>query len=193
VQGLFALHLPKQVGGLGLPLPEIARVSEELGRSPLGYYAVNMQVSDVGNMEILMLHGTDAQKERFLGPLARGEARSCFAMMEFENAGSNPVMLDARVEDKGDHWELHAHKWFITGVDGAAFAIVMAVTDPDASLYLRASQILVPLPAPGYSLVRNLAVMGEEGGGWGSHGETRFDGVKVPKENLLGGRGAGFV
>src|SRR5207248_7950060 len=125
--GLWAPQLPKQYGGMGLSLLEHALVSEELGRSPLGHYAFNCQAPDAGNMEILWQQGTPAQKERFLAPLVRGEIRSCFAMTEPERPGSNPTWLDTRAVLEGGEWAIDGHKWFTSGADGAAFAIVMAV------------------------------------------------------------------
>jgi alkylation response protein AidB-like acyl-CoA dehydrogenase len=190
--GLFAPHLPRELGGMGLSLVDVAYVSEVLGRTPLGHYAVNMQAPDVGNMEILMAYGTAEQRARFLEPLARGEVRSCFAMTEPEHAGSNPVWMSTRARDDGDAWVIDGHKWFTTAADGASFAVVMAVTDPDAPPHVRASQFLVPLDTPGFTLVRNLHVMGHAGGGWASHAELRFEGCRIPKANVLGQVGAGF-
>jgi acyl-CoA dehydrogenase len=190
--GLFAPHLPTELGGMGLPLVDVAYVSEALGRTPIGHYAVNMQAPDVGNMEILIGHGTPEQKARFLGPLAKGEIRSCFAMTEPEHAGSNPVWMSTTAREDGDHYVIDGHKWFTTAAEGATFAVVMAVTDPAAPPHLRASQILVPLDTPGYRFVRNLPVMGHAGGGWASHAEVRFEGCRVPKSNVLGHVGAGF-
>jgi alkylation response protein AidB-like acyl-CoA dehydrogenase len=190
--GLFAPHLPKELGGMGLSLVDVAYVSEVLGRTPIGHYAVNMQAPDVGNMEILHSHGTPEQKERFLMPLARGEIRSCFAMTEPEHAGSNPVWMSTTAREDGDSYVIDGHKWFTTAAEGASFAVVMAVTDPNAPPHLRATQILVPLDTPGYTFVRNLPVMGHAGGGWASHAEVRFEGCRVPKTNVLGHVGAGF-
>lgn len=178
---------------MGLSLLDVAYVSEVLGRTPLGHYAVNMQAPDVGNMEILIAHGTPEQKERFLLPLARGEIRSCFAMTEPEHAGSNPVWMSTIARSDGDDYVIDGHKWFTTAADGAAFAVVMAVTDPDAAPHARASQILVPLDTPGFRIVRNLPVMGHAGGGWASHAEVRLEGVRVPKSNRIGPEGAGFL
>ncbi|HSB29676.1 MAG TPA: acyl-CoA dehydrogenase family protein, partial [Pyrinomonadaceae bacterium] len=90
-EGLWAPHLPKEYGGLGLTLSEFARVSEELGRTPIGHYLFNCQAPDIGNTEILISHGTDSQKENYLLPLTRGEIRSCFSMTEPEHPGSNPT------------------------------------------------------------------------------------------------------
>jgi alkylation response protein AidB-like acyl-CoA dehydrogenase len=192
--GLWAPYLPASLGGLDLPLDAYARFSEVLGWTPFGPYVCNCQAPDVGNMELLLQFGTEAQRAQFLEPLARGDIRSCFAMTEPEHAGSNPVMLSTRAVRDGDEFVITGHKWFTSSADGASFAVVMAVTNPDAAApHERASQILVPLPASGYTLVRNISVMGEAGGGWPSHAEVRFDGVRVPVANLLGAQGAGFA
>jgi len=192
--GLWAAHVPDEHGGAGLPLTEFAHLSEELGRSPLGHYLFNCQAPDVGNMEILMAHGTPEQRERFLAPLVRGDVRSCFTMTEPEFAGSNPVWMGTTAIRDGDAWVLRGHKWFATGADGAAFAICMAVTDPDADdPYRRASMFIVPTDTPGYELVGNLSVMGHRGGDWASHGEVAYHGARVPGDHLLGGEGMGFA
>lgn len=192
--GLWAPYVPRAHGGMGLALADYAHVSAELGWSPLGAYAFNCQAPDVGNIELLLAHGTEGQRGRWLAPLLTGAARSCFAMTEPANAGANPVVLDARARAEGDGWVLDAHKWFTTAADGAAFAIVMAVTDPDApSPHQRASMLLVPMDAPGVTLVRNIRIMGDEGDGWASHAELRFDGVRLGADALLGPRGGGFA
>ncbi|MBY0488358.1 MAG: acyl-CoA dehydrogenase family protein [Gemmatimonadaceae bacterium] len=192
--GLWAPFLPEAYGGVGLPLDAYARLSEVLGWTPFGHYVCNCQAPDVGNMELLLQFGTDAQRAQFLEPLARGEIRSCFAMTEPEHAGSNPVWMSTRAVRDGDEWVIIGHKWFTSSADGAAFTIVMAVTDPDATApHARASQIIVPLSTPGFTLVRNISVMGEAGGGWASHAEVRFDGVRVPVANTLGAPGKGFA
>jgi acyl-CoA dehydrogenase len=192
--GLWAPFLPEAYGGLDLPLDAYARLSEVLGWTPFGHYVCNCQAPDVGNMELLLQFGSAAQKRTFLEPLARGDIRSCFAMTEPEHAGSNPVWMSTRAVRDGDEWVITGHKWFTSSADGASFTVVMAVTDPDAAApHARASQILVPLPTPGFTLVRNIAVMGERGGGWASHAEVRFDEVRVPVTNLLGGQGQGFA
>jgi alkylation response protein AidB-like acyl-CoA dehydrogenase len=192
--GLWAPHLPTELGGLGLPLAQFARISEELGRSPIGLYTFNCQAPDVGNMEILHKFGTEAQKERFLKPLVQGEIRSFFSMTEPEHAGSNPVWMSTTAVAEGDSYIIDGHKWFSSAADGAAFSIVMVVTNPEAeSPYQRASQIIVPVDTPGFSHVRRIKIMGEEGQDYFSHSEVRFEECRVPKENLLGEEGAGFV
>jgi acyl-CoA dehydrogenase len=192
--GLWAPQLPAQLGGLGLRLPEFARVSEELGRSPLGHYLFNCQAPDAGNMEVLIECGSHEQKARWLEPLARGELRSCFAMTEPEVAGSNPVWLNTSARRDGDDYVIDGHKWFTSAADGAAFAVVMAVTNPDAPKpHQRASQIVVPADTPGFRIVRNLPVMGEAGSGYFSHSEVVFESCRVPQSHRLGAEGDGFA
>jgi acyl-CoA dehydrogenase len=181
------------VPDLGVPLEEFAMLSEELGRSPLGHYCVNAQAPDIGNMELLELAGSEEQKERWLRPLRAGEIRSCFSMTEPERAGSNPTWMDTRAVLEEGQWTIDGHKWFTSAADGAAFAVVMAVTDPEAPPHLRASMIIVPCDTPGFERVRNIPVMGHAGEGWPTHAEIRYTHCRVPKENLLGGRGAGFA
>ena len=192
--GLWAPHIPEAYGGQGLSLVEFAHIGEELGRSPLGHYLFNCQAPDVGNMEILLKHGTDEQKERYLRPLVRGEIRSCFSMTEPAYPGSNPVWMGTTAVKDGGDYVINGEKWFSSGADGAAFTIVMALTDPQAaSPYLKASMIIVPTGTPGFRHVRNTSVMGETGSDYASHGEVLFDHCRVPQTNLLGQEGAGFV
>lgn len=192
--GWWLPQMPAEQGGMGLSLMDFAHVSEVLGRSPLGHYVFNCQAPDAGNMEILSHFGTPEQKARWLAPLLQGELRSCFAMTEPDMPGSNPVMLATRAVKDGDDYIIDGHKWFTTGADGAAFAIVMAVTHPDAgSPYASATQIIVPTDSPGFRHVRNVPVMGEAGEGYASHGELRFERCRVPQTHRLGGEGAGFM
>lgn len=192
--GLWTPQLPQAWGSPGLSLAEFGQVSELLGRSPFGHYLFNCQAPDAGNMEILIEHGTPEQQDRFLWPLLRGEIRSCFSMTEPEHAGSNPVMMSTTAVKDGDDYVINGHKWFTSAADGAAFAIVMAVTNPEAeSPYARASQIIVPTDTPGFNLVRNIPVMGEAGEGYMSHSEIRYENCRAPQANLLGQEGTGFT
>jgi len=192
--GLWAPHLPVKHGGIGLTLSEFALVSEELGRTPIGHYLFNCQAPDIGNMEILMDHGTPEQKERYFEPLARGEVRSCFSMTEPEHPGSNPTWMSTIAVRDGDDYVINGHKWFTSSAEGASFAIVMAITDSGASnRHKRASQIIVPIPTPGFQLVRNISVMGDEGSDYASHAEVRYENCRVPQSNLLGEEGEGFM
>src|SRR5437016_1104111 len=192
--GLWCPQLPESVGGLGLSLAEFGRVSEELGRTPMGHYLFNCQAPDAGNLEILIEHATPEQKETWLAPLVRGDIRSCFSMTEPEHAGSNPVWMSTTATKDGKDYVINGHKWFTSAADGAAFAIVMAITNPDAAKpHHRASQIIVPTNAPGFRLVRNIPVMGDEGEDYGSHAEIRYENCRVPQANLLGKEGDGFA
>ena len=191
--GLWAPHLPKVYGGQGFSLPEFARISEALGRTPLGHYLFNCQAPDIGNMEILMEFGTPEQKETWLSPLVRGEVRSCFSMTEPDHAGSNPAWMDTQARKDGGDYVIDGRKWFTSAADGAAFAIVMAITNPEAeSPYARASQIIVPTNTPGFHRVRNTSVMGEAGEDYASHSEIIYQNCRVPQNNLLGQEGKGF-
>ena len=192
-EGMWGPQLPKELGGLGLTLVEHGLVSERLGRSPIGHYVFGCQAPDAGNMEILHKYGSAAQQAKWLEPLARGEIRSCFSMTEPENPGSNPTLLSCTARRDGDHYVIDGHKWFTSSADGAAFAIVMAVTNPDASPHARASMIIVPTDAPGFDRVRNIKIMGDAGEGWASHAEIWYRNVRVPVENRLGDEGAGFL
>ncbi|MHC4457133.1 MAG: acyl-CoA dehydrogenase family protein [Planctomycetota bacterium] len=190
---LWAPNHPKEYGGMGLNLVEHALVSEALGRSPLGHLVFGCQAPDAGNIEILYKFGTDAQKEVYLRPLIEGEIRSCFSMTEIDLPGSNPVMLDTTAVRDGDDYVINGHKWYTSSADGAEFAIVMAVTNPDAPPYLRASMIMVPTDTPGFNLVRNIPVMGHAGEDYFSHAEILYQSCRVPQSNLLGPEGQGFV
>jgi alkylation response protein AidB-like acyl-CoA dehydrogenase len=191
--GLWAPHLPPEAGGSGSGFIEYAYLNEEIGRSAYAQLVFGCQAPDAGNAEILHLFGTGEQKERFLQPLVAGATRSFFGMTEPEVSGSDPTGLQGSAVLDGDEWVINAHKWFSSGADGAGFGIVMVVTDPDAPAHRRASMILVPTDTPGYELVRRIPVMGHEGRGWGTHCETRFTDVRVPRENVLGEPGSGFL
>ena len=191
--GIWAPHLPRELGGLGLPLVDFAHVSEALGRSPLGHLCFNCQAPDVGNLELLHGHGSDEQQRRWLRPLAAGEVRSCFSMTEPDRPGSNPVWLSTTAVREGGSYVITGRKWFTSSADGAAFAIVMAVTNPDAEKpHARASMIVIPADTPGFRIVRNIPVMGEAGEDYFSHAEVEYDGCRVPVENRIGVEGAGF-
>ncbi|MCG8616299.1 MAG: acyl-CoA dehydrogenase family protein [Desulfobacterales bacterium] len=190
---LWAPNFPSDCGGMGLSLLEHGLVSEALGRSPLGHYVFWCQAPDAGNVEILHAHGSEAQKNRWLHPLVAGDIRSCFAMTEVDMPGSNPVMLETTAVRDGDDYIINGHKWYTSSADGAQFAIVMAVTNPDAPKYLQASMIIVPTDTPGFNHIRNIPVMGHEGDDYFSHAEIMFEGCRVPRENLLGAEGQGFV
>lgn len=190
---LWAPNFPKDVGGMGLSLLEHGLVSEALGRSPLGHYVFWCQAPDAGNVEILHMFGTPEQKERYLKPLVEGKIRSCFSMTEVDMPGSNPVMMETTAVKDGGDYVINGHKWYTTAADGSDFAIVMAVTNPEAHTYLQASMIIVPTNTPGFNLVRNIPVMGHSGSDYASHAEILYQSCRVPQENLLGPEGHGFA
>ncbi len=188
--GLWAPHLPKEWGGMGIGFIGQALVNEVIGRSVIGPRIFGNAAPDAGNAELLLIAATPEQKERYLRPLASGTVRSCFAMTEPEVSGSDPTGLRTTAKREGDEWVINGHKWFISGAIGSDFAIVMAVTDTTADSYGRASMILVPTNTPGFNIIRAVGVMGS--GGVGGHCEIRFEDCRVPAGNLLGEVGRGF-
>jgi len=189
--GLWAPHMPEEVGGMGIGVVGLALMNEIIGRSPIGPVAFGCQAPDAGNCEILHLFGTEEQKEKYLLPNVAGEIRSCIAMTEPEVSGADPTNYQTTAVLDGNQWVINGHKWFITGAIGASFSIVMAKTDPDAAPHKRFSMIIAPASAPGFKLIRAVPVMGHTRGG-GGHCEIRYENCRVPAENLLGARGAGF-
>lgn len=190
--GLWNLWLANHHEGPGLTNVEYGALCEEMGRSLHVAPAIfNCSFPDTGNAEALLDYGTPEQIERFARPLLEDDVRSCFALTEPEAASSDPtnIFTTARLED--GEWVLDGHKWWISGATGAAWAIVMAVTDPDSAPHARASMVLVPTDLDGFEVVRALPLMGHAAG-YG-HCELRFDGVRVPQDSLLGGRGQGFA
>lgn len=193
-ESLWGLHLPKDEGGLGLSLCEFGQLSEILAQAPFyGHYTFNCQAPDIGNMELLSSFGSAWQKSEFLHPLLTGATRSCFSMTEPNRAGSNPTLLDTTAVKEGDNFIINGHKWFSSGAEGAAFTIVMAVTQPNAPLHERASLIIVPMQHQGVEFIRNIPVFGEEGYGWASHAELKFNHCVVPQSYLIGEEGKGFA
>lgn len=189
-QGLWGPNLPREWGGMGIGFIGQALLNEIIGRSVFAPRLFGSAAPDAGNAELLIISATPEQKEEYLRPLAAGEVRSCFAMTEPEVAGSDPTGLRTTAVQQGNEWVINGHKWFISGAIGSAFAIVMAVTDPNAEAHARASMILVPTDTPGFNIIRAVPVMGS--GGVGGHCEIRFEDCRVPLSNLLGDRGKGF-
>ncbi len=188
--GLWNFFIPDREYGPGLTVHEYATLCEIMGRSPIGPRAFNCMAPDTGNMEILAQFGTPEQKRRWLDPCLAGEMRTCFSMSEPGTAGSDPTLLETRAVRDGDEYVINGHKWFTSGGINSAFAIVMAVTDPQAPPHRRASQIIVPTDTPGFQLVRAISVMGET---LGNHCEIAYKNCRVPVTNLLGEEGSGFA
>jgi acyl-CoA dehydrogenase len=187
-RGVWCPHMPDEWGGMGLGPTALAAVSAEAVKTPMGPYLMNCQAPDEGNMHTLLHFGTPEQKEKWLRPLCEGTMRSCFSMTEPEVAGSDPTLIQTTAVEDGDDWVINGHKWFTSGAHGADFAIVIARTDPDASVaQARNSAFIVPLSSPGFEIVRDVQTMG----GGGGHPEVRYTNVRVPRENMLGERGGG--
>jgi len=190
--GLWAPHLPPEAGGTGQGFLAYAHLNEEIGRVTWAQYVFNCQAPDAGNGEILHLFGTEEQKRRWLKPLVEGDARSFFSMTEPDVSGADPTGLRTTAKLDGDEWVIDGHKWFSSGAEGAAFGIVMAVTEPGDPPHHRMSQIIVPADAAGIE-IEAVPVLGHRGRGWTTHCEVRYTEVRVPAENLLGERGHGFL
>src|SRR6478736_3635970 len=174
--GLWSPHVPPEAGGGGTGFLDYAYLNEHIGRSAFGQLVFGCQAPDAGDAEILYLFGTDEQKEQWLQPLVAGQIRSFFSMTEPEVPGSDPTTLRTRAVRDGDEWVIDGHKWFSSGADGAAFGIVMAVTDPEAEPHRRASQIVVPADTRGVEIVGPTPVFGHAGSGWSTHCEVWYRG-----------------
>jgi acyl-CoA dehydrogenase len=187
--GLWAPQSPKEYGGMDLPMVAWAAIYEEAARSLFGPLALNCMAPDDGNMNILKLVGTRAQKDKWLKPIVDGAVRSSFIMTEpAPGGGSDPSMIRTKAEKKGDTYVVTGRKWFITGADGAAHFILVARTSDDKRKGLTA--FLFHKDQPGWRIVRRIPIMGpEEHGG---HCELEFDGLEIPAENVLMGEGDGL-
>jgi acyl-CoA dehydrogenase len=195
-RGLWAAHLDPELGGQGFGQVKLGLMHEILGTSPLAPFAFGNAAPDSGNSEILALAGTPEQKERYLFPLLAGDLKSAFSMTEPETAGSDPTLLQTRAVKEGDEWVIDGHKWFSSNGSIADFLIVMAVTDPDARRYQRASMFLVPVDTPGVEIVRDVPTMEHPWDSWGkygNHAEIHYRDVRLPADALLGAEGAGFL
>ncbi|OOL32295.1 acyl-CoA dehydrogenase [Rhodococcus rhodochrous] len=195
-RGLWNLFLPDAEHGAGLTNLQYAPLAEISGRSlSLAPEAMNCSAPDTGNMEILAMFGTESVKREWLAPLLDGSIRSCFSMTEPAVASSDANNIAATLVPDGDGFILRGHKWWSSGAmsDRCKFAIVMAVSNPEASAHQRHSMVLVPLDAPGVSIKRSTSVFGYDDGLHGGHAEIVYDDVRVPAEHVLGGPGQGFA
>jgi acyl-CoA dehydrogenase len=192
-RGLWNLFLPHETEwGGGLSNLDYAPLAEITGGSTIGPEAVNCAAPDTGNMEILTMFGTDAQRE-WLRPLLEGEIRSCFAMTEPAVASSDATNIECRIEADGDEYLINGRKWWSSGAgrERCKIAILMGKTDLAAPAHRQQSMVLVPMDTPGVTVVRDQLVFGfndPEG-----HCEVLYQDVRVPKSNLLGEEGGGFA
>jgi acyl-CoA dehydrogenase len=191
-RGIYTPHLPEEWGGLGLGVLGMALISQECGVSLLASLGLNAMAPDEGNMHTLLIAGTSAQLQEYLGPLADGRVRSCFAMTEPDVASSDPTNLETTAVRDGSEWVINGRKWCITGAEGAAFSIVVAKTGTDPAARHRSySLILVPTNTPGWAIERDPDWIGSHAPG--GHPIVTLTDVRVPVENLLGREGEGFV
>ena len=183
--GVFGPQLDEELGGLGLDLRGSAVILEEAGYSVLGPQALNCAAPDEGNMHMLGLIATSEQRQRYLVPLAAGQVRSCFSMTEpAPGAGSDPSMLLTRASRVDGGWSISGRKWFITGAEGAAFTICMAIAEEGATMFL------VDAELPGFTVERTIDATDRAFPG--GHGEVVFDDCRVGEDAVLGALGEGF-
>jgi acyl-CoA dehydrogenase len=201
--GLWNLFLPPHADGgagavsehqgAGLSNQEYAPLAEEMGRVPWAPEVFNCSAPDTGNMEVLVRYGRPEQQARWLAPLLAGEIRSAFAMTEPAVASSDATNIEARIERQGDDYVINGRKWWTSGAGDprCKVLIFMGKTDPGAARHSQQSMILVPMDAPGITILRPLTVMGYDDAPHG-HMEVDFKNVRVPASNILLGEGRGF-
>jgi acyl-CoA dehydrogenase len=195
-RGLWAAHLPPELGGQGFGQVKLGLMHEIIGTSPLAPHVFGNQPPDSGNSEILARSGTPEQRERYLEPLLAGELRSGFSMTEPENAGSDPTVMSTIAVRDSDEYVINGRKWFTTNGSVADFLILMAVTDPEAAPHRRASMFILEADTPGVTILRDVATMEHPVEAFGlldGHSEIAYENVRVPASALLGGEGEGFL
>ncbi len=197
-QGLWAAHLPPELGGGGFGQVKLGLMHEILGQTSYGPVVFGNNAPDSGNAELIALGieatGREDQRERWLEPLLAGEIRSAFSMTE-PGAGADPTLLSTRAIRDGDEWVIDGHKWFTSNGSVADILVVMAVTNPDVHPYQGSSMFIVPTSTPGVDIVRDVATMAdpvEHFGKFGAHSEVVYRGVRIPAGNLVGREGDGF-
>jgi acyl-CoA dehydrogenase len=193
--GLFAAHLPPELGGHGYGQVNLAQLHEIVGGSAtMGPIIFGNQPPDSGNAELIAVAGNDDQKERWMRPLLAGEQYSCFSMTE-PGGGADPTRIETRARRDGDEWVIDGHKWFSSNASIADFFIVMCRTNDSATRHARFSMIVVPAGTPGIH-IRDVPTMQHpftRPPAYGSEGTVVYEGVRVPAENLLGGEGEAFA
>ncbi|RZV59512.1 MAG: acyl-CoA dehydrogenase [Pseudomonadales bacterium] len=189
-RGLWACHLTPELGGQGYGQVKLALMNEILGRSLFASNVFGTMAPDTGNAELLAHFGTEEQKEKYLKPLLNQEITSCFSMTE-PAGGADPKTFTCKAVKEGDEYVISGEKWFSSHASFAEFLLVMLVTDDTVPIYEGASIILVPRETPGLEIIRDVGLMAEPLP-TGKHAHLRFNSVRVPAENCIGGEGKGF-
>lgn len=195
-RGLWACHLEEELGGQGMGQLRLAQMNLITGRCPFAQEIFGNMAPDSGNSELLAEGGTEEQKEKWLWPNLRGDIRSAFAITEPWVASTDPTQIESTAVLDGDEWVLNGRKWMITNASRADFIIFMMVTDPEAPVHKRCSMIVVEKGTPGMDIFRDIPTMHHphsEYGAHGNHAEITLDNVRVPRGNLLGEVGGGFI
>ncbi len=189
--GLWACHLGPDLGGLGFGQLKLALLNEILGRSRFASVVFGCQAPDTGNAEVLAHYGSEELKEKYLQPLLEGEVASAYSMTE-PAGGADPTQFKCMAVEDGDDFVINGEKWFSSNARYSSFLVLMAVTDPEAPPHQRATMFIVPTDTPGVNIIRNVGV-GQERPGEGAHGYIRYENARIPRSNMLGGRGQGFA
>ncbi len=197
-QGLWAAHLPPELGGMGFGQVRLGLLHEVLGRTFLAPTVFGNNAPDSGNAELLAIgieeSGRDEQRSTYLEPLLDGRLRSAFSMTE-PGAGSDPTLIATTAQRDGEEWVINGHKWFTSNGSVADFLIVMCVTNPDVHPYAGCSMIIVPADTPGVEMLRDISTMEDPEPHfrkYGGHTEIIYRDVRVPAANLIGREGDGF-
>ncbi|MEY4373003.1 MAG: hypothetical protein RL219_1772 [Actinomycetota bacterium] len=198
-QGLWAAHLPPDMGGLGFGQVKLGLMHEILGQTQYGPSIFGNNAPDSGNAELIAVGGTEQQKKQWMEPLLEGKIRSCFSMTE-PGAGADPTLLSTNAVLDGDEWVINGHKWFSSNASVSDFLLVMARTgDSETSAYKSFSMFIVPTKTKGVNILRDVPTMGEPDhrtGEPGGHAEIIYDNVRVPFDAIVGGKdgiGQGFA
>jgi acyl-CoA dehydrogenase len=199
-RGLWAAHLPPELGGMGFGQVKLGLMHEILGQSEYGPIVFGNNAPDSGNAELLAagmeMTGREDIRERWLNPLLSGEIHSAFSMTEPDTAGSDPRLLKARAVKDGEEWVINGHKWYTTNGSVAQILIVMAVTNPEVHPYQGSSMFVVPADTPGVTILRDLGSMDHANvtyGQFNNHAEILYEDVRIPSDHLIGPEGSGFL
>jgi acyl-CoA dehydrogenase len=199
-RGLWAAHLPPDLGGMGFGQVKLGLMHEILGQSMYGPVVFGNNAPDSGNAELLAagmeMTGRTDIRERWLAPLLSGSIRSGFSMTEPNTAGSDPRLLKTRATKDGEEWVINGRKWYTTNGSVADILIVMAVTNPEVHPYQGSSMFVVPVGTTGVTILRDVGAMDHPDvvyGRFGNHAEILYEDVRVPADHLIGPEGSGFL